>query len=29
MQGYGVIDEETASQRLYDDINAILARVVR
>ena len=29
MQGYGVIDEQTASTRLYDDINAILARVIR
>lgn len=29
MQGYGVIDEQTASSRLYDDINAILGRVIR
>jgi oligogalacturonide transport system substrate-binding protein len=29
MQGYGVIDEPTASARLYDDINAILGRVIR
>jgi oligogalacturonide transport system substrate-binding protein len=29
MQGYGVIDEQTASTRLYDDINAVLARVIR
>lgn len=29
MQGYGVIDEPTASARLYDDINAILSRVIR
>ncbi|MDI7776483.1 ABC transporter substrate-binding protein [Asticcacaulis sp. EMRT-3] len=29
MQGYGVLSEKEAGQRLYDDINAILARVIR
>ncbi len=29
MQGYGVISEKEAGARLYNDINAILQRVVR
>ncbi|MGN6421820.1 MAG: ABC transporter substrate-binding protein [Asticcacaulis sp.] len=29
MQGYGVLSEQQAGQRMYDDINAILERVIR
>ncbi|HWU50406.1 MAG TPA: hypothetical protein VN042_11050, partial [Asticcacaulis sp.] len=29
MQGYGVLSEQQAGRRMYDDINAILERVIR